>query len=104
MTTQPFPKALHELLAEQEISQRELIRRTQRHGWGSTGTITNILASDRSPSARAMEEIARALKIRPEHFPEYRLAKARTCLDPDVVGLEAALNGLPAAKQALAGK
>jgi transcriptional regulator with XRE-family HTH domain len=104
MTRKPFREALLELLEKEGISQRELIRRTRRHGWGATGTITNIMSADSSPSVRAMEAIARALQIKPEHFAEYRLAKARNALDPDIVGVDAALNGLGAAKLALAGK
>jgi transcriptional regulator with XRE-family HTH domain len=103
-TDKPFQVALKEFLAENEISQRELIRRTRKRGWGSTGAISLLLADEAPPSVRAMEAIATGLGIRPEFFAEYRLAKARSCLDPQVVGLEAALNGLGAAKLALAGK
>jgi hypothetical protein len=38
-----------------------------------------------------MEAIATALETEPETFAEYRLAKARRELDPDVSGLQPAL-------------
>lgn len=105
MTDKPFPEAVTELLAERDMSQRELIRQTRRNGWGSPGTISFLMRDEQPPTVRAIEAIAKALKIRPEHFPEYRLAKARAALDPSVVGLEAALShGLAAARDALAGK
>jgi transcriptional regulator with XRE-family HTH domain len=102
-TTKPFREALMDVLAEQDLSQRELIRRTRKNGWGSTGGITNILNSDLGPSMRAMEEIARALQIKPEHFAEYRLAKARESLDPQVVGLRRALRNLSKSELVKAG-
>lgn len=104
MTEESFKKALTKLLEEHEISQRELIRRTRKHGWGSQGYLSTLMANDTAPSIQAMEAFAQALQIKPEYFAEYRLAKARTCLDPDVVGLFAALHGLEAAKAALEGK
>jgi transcriptional regulator with XRE-family HTH domain len=104
MTDLPFAKAVRELLEELDISQRELIRRTRKRGWGSPGTISFLMRDEQPPTVKAMEAIARALQVRPEHFAEYRLAKARSCLDPAVVGLDAALHGIGAAKAALSGK
>lgn len=90
----PFVETLLELLEEQEISQRELIRRTRRHGWGSPGTISLLVNGDLEPTMRAMEAIAQALGIDPAHFAEHRLATARRRLDPAVVGLADALRAL----------
>lgn len=105
MTNQPFAVAVRELLEEQGISQRELSKRTQKQGWGHLSTVNFIVRGDVKPSIRAMEQIAKALQVRPEYFAEYRLAKARNALDPAVVGLDTALkHGLKGAEQALAGK
>jgi transcriptional regulator with XRE-family HTH domain len=91
---EPFPTALKELLRERDMSQRELIRQTRKHGWGSAGAISFLINEELVPTMRAMEAIARALKIRPEHFAEYRLAVARRNLDPSAIGLKAALRNL----------
>jgi hypothetical protein len=48
------------------------------------------------PSMRAMELIARACKVPPGYFAEYRLAVAMRELDPGLVGLEQALENLNA--------
>jgi len=90
----PFPQAVQELLDEHEISQRELVRRTRTRGWGSPGTISFLMRDEMPPSIRAMEAIARALQVPPEHFAEYRLAIARRQLDPNVVGVKRALRNL----------
>lgn len=89
-----FADTLQRLLDEREISQRELIRRTRRHGWGSTGAISYFMTEDVEPSTVAMEAIAQALGIDPAYFAEYRLAIARRQLDPTVVGLPEALRAL----------
>lgn len=105
MTDKPFPEAVKALLEEQDLSQRELIRRTRKRGWGSPGTISFLMRDEQPPTMRAVEAIATALQIRPEYFGEYRLAKARAALDPSIVGFETALkHGLKAAKEALAGR
>jgi transcriptional regulator with XRE-family HTH domain len=105
LSNKPFTAAAKELLEELEISQRELARRTQAHGWGHTSTVNFLVRGDMKPGPRAIEQIARALEVPPEHFAEYRLAKARAALDPKYVGLERALKeGLDAAAKALAGR
>jgi transcriptional regulator with XRE-family HTH domain len=93
-TDKPFPKALDELLREHEMSQRELIRQTRKHGWGSSGHISFIMRDEIAPSDRAIETIAKALGVPPEHFVEYRLARARDQLDPSVVGFRTAVRNL----------
>lgn len=94
-TQKPFPEALLAALEEQEISQRQLAKRTRaNHGWGSIWTINQLALGQLKPTAHAIEEIATALQMRPEHFAEYRLAKARDKLDPEVVGLKRALTNL----------
>lgn len=93
-TNKRFTDAVQELLHEHDMSQRELVRQTRRHGWGSTGHISFIMRDEQQPSLRAMEAIAKVLGVPPEHFAEYRLAKAREALDPSVVGFNKALKNL----------
>lgn len=93
-TREPFAKALRDYLSEHGISQRELTRRTQKHGWGSISTVNFIVKGELNPSIKAMEMISKGLSIHPSYWAEYRLAKARNALDPAVVGLKAALRNL----------
>src|SRR5690242_17370074 len=95
-TEKPFPQAVQELLDEQEMSQRELIRKTRKHGWGSTGTISFLMRGEQPPTVTSMKAIARALGVPAEHFAEYRLAMARRSLNPKQVGLRKALETLSA--------
>ncbi len=96
MTDKPFPEAVAELLQEQEVSQRELARRTrQAHKKGlAVSTINYYISGDLRPSPDSMKRVATALHVQAEHFAEYRLAVARRNLDPEVVGLRAALRNL----------
>lgn len=97
MTDRPFAAALDDLLAEREWSNRHLAVLTrQRFDWGSHGTINFLINGELAPSRRAMEVIASVLEVSPYHFAEYRLLRARDQLDPDRVGLEAALQNLAA--------
>ena len=64
-------------------------------GRGLTHAHINMLANGRDkPSLRAMELIAEACAVQPDHFAEYRLGVAMRELDPDVVGFEQALANL----------
>ncbi len=64
---------------------------------GITHAHLNMLANGHDkPSMRAMELIARACRVPPEYFAEYRLAVAMRELDPELVGLEQALENLNA--------
>lgn len=91
----PFPQAVEDLLREREWSLRELQRRTQEEGkWGSLSTIHQLLSGGLRPSYEAMEHVARALRVRPEYFAEFRLAKAQRELDWERVGLKRALRNL----------
>lgn len=91
----PFPAVLAALMAEQEVGLRELTRRCRfRADWGSHHGIGLLLRSEMRPTMHAMETIAGALGVAPETFAEYRLGQVRLRLDPDVVGLAAALKEL----------
>lgn len=55
----------------------------------------------RYPTAATIADVARALGVEPEEFPEYRLAMAREMLDERVVGLDQALATLTQFETAL---
>lgn len=88
----PFPEALEAVLADQEVSRRELVRRCRRHGWGNVATLHYLANGEEHPTVRAMENIASALSIPPSYFAEHRLATARAQLDERVVGVDKALS------------
>jgi transcriptional regulator with XRE-family HTH domain len=93
-STKPFPETLASIMEMEEISHRELARRCQRRGWGSLGTINQLVRGVLRPSLQAMKAVSTALQIEPETFAEYRLLVARRKLDPEVVGLAKALKNL----------
>lgn len=96
-TDKPFPAALDDLLSEREWSNRHLAKLCrQRFDWGSHGTVNFLINGTLAPSRRAMEVIAAVCEVRPDYFAEYRLLRARDQLDPDQVGLGAALANLAA--------
>jgi transcriptional regulator with XRE-family HTH domain len=95
-STSPFGDALRALMDERGLSYRGLAEEIRRiDGRGITHAHLNMLANGHDkPSMRAMELIARACSISPEYFAEYRLAVAMRELDPEVVGLDQALQNL----------
>jgi transcriptional regulator with XRE-family HTH domain len=97
-STEPFGDTLRSLMEQRGLTYRALAEATRRlDGKGMTHAHINMLANahDR-PSLRAMELIAAACDVAPEHFAEYRLAAAMRELDPAEVGLEQALANLNA--------
>ena len=97
-SNQPFGEALRALMSERGLTYRGLAEATrQLDGKGITHAHINMLANGHDkPSMRAMELIARACAVEPDHFAEYRLAAAMRDLDPTEVGLEQALANLNA--------
>jgi transcriptional regulator with XRE-family HTH domain len=95
---QPFGKTLRSLMQTRGLTYRALAETTRElDGRGLTHAHINTLANGRDkPSLRAMELIAQACEVEPDYFAEYRLAAAMRELDPDVVGLEQALENLNA--------
>jgi transcriptional regulator with XRE-family HTH domain len=95
-SNQPFGEALRALMSPQGLTYRGLAEATRDlDGKGITHAHINMLANGHDkPSMRAMELIARACGVEPEHFAEYRLAAAMRDLDPAEVGLEQALANL----------
>jgi hypothetical protein len=84
---QSFGEALQALMAERGLTYRGLSQLTREiDGKGLTHA--------ERPSERAMSLLAQVLEVEPQHFAEYRLAAAMKELDPNVVGLEQALENL----------
>ena len=96
--TKPFGEALRALMESRGFTYRGLAEEIRElDGKGITHAHLNMLANGHDkPSMRVMELIARACSISPEYFAEYRLAIAMRELDPNVVGLEQALENLNA--------
>ncbi len=68
-TNRHFPEALRELMAERRISYRRLATRTKL----SAGYLNHLACGSRPvPSDAVIRNIARALRVKPEHFFEYR--------------------------------
>jgi transcriptional regulator with XRE-family HTH domain len=97
-SNQPFGKALRGLMDERGVSYRALADVARGiDDRGITHAHLNMLANGHDkPSLRVMELIAQACGVAPEYFAEYRLAMAMRELDPNVVGLEQALENLNA--------
>lgn len=93
----PITDSLPALLEELQITRYELSKIIKRHGKSySTAALNALVHGDLAPTMRAMETFAEALQIEPEFFAEFRLGKARDALDPNVVGMKAALRNLRA--------
>jgi transcriptional regulator with XRE-family HTH domain len=97
-STKPFGEALRALMDDQHLSYRGLAEKIRElDAKGMTHAHLNMLANGHDkPSMRAMELIAQACSVAPDYFAEYRLAVATRELDPEVVGLEQALENLNA--------
>ena len=82
-SNQPFGEALRALMSARGLTYRGLAETTRDlDGKGITHAHINMLANGHDkPSMRAMELIARACGVEPEHFAEYRLAAAMRDLD-----------------------
>ena len=93
---EPFGEALRELMNERDLTYRSLAEITRElDGRGMSHAHINMLANEHDkPSIRAMELIAEACEVSPGYFAQFRLAAAMRELDPEVVGLERALENL----------
>jgi lambda repressor-like predicted transcriptional regulator len=54
-------------------------------------TLRKAVTGERPVSERIMIALAKALKVKPTYFLEYRLKQAQDDFDPQVVGLEQAI-------------
>ncbi|MHB1324872.1 MAG: helix-turn-helix domain-containing protein [Thermoleophilia bacterium] len=68
-STKNFPETLRELLALRNISYRRLATRTKL----SAGYLNHLACGTRpAPADQVIKVIARALRVKPEHFFEFR--------------------------------
>lgn len=97
-TTNLFPLALRELVIENDyVTQRG------KPNWAALAselqgvhyeTLRQAATGRRRPTPRLMEECARALRVRPEYFFEYRIYLAQREFDPAVVGHDRVVQNL----------
>ena len=64
-------------------------------------TIKDLETNPRQPHLETLELLSEALEVRPETFPEYRLALARRQLDEREVGIDQAVATLEAIESLL---
>lgn len=102
--TEPYWERFKRLKAEKGLSWSDLVRASEKASLSTLRAFAIEPAKsadgkrsrDRYPSADTIADVARALDVLPEEFPEYRLAKAREALDERIAGLEEALENLDA--------
>lgn len=97
-STEPFPVALGKL-----ITDNDYVTVSGRPNWAAFApeiegfhyeTLRRAATGRRTPTPRLMEECARALRLRPEYFLEYRVHLAQRDFDPATVGHERAIENL----------
>lgn len=97
-TTNPFSVALRELVVDNDY-----VTRNGRPNWAAFAsdlkgfhyeTLRRAASGRRQPVPLLIEECARALRLRPEYFLEYRVYLAQRDFDPAAVGRERALQNL----------
>lgn len=97
-TDDSFPVALRDLLIEHDYSTASGNPKWTAFAAELRGvhyeTLRRAVAGERPPSARLIEECARALRLPAEYFLEYRLYLAQRDFDPKAVGLERAVQNL----------
>ena len=95
-TDLPFGEALQALMAEHQLTFRELSRQLQeidKHGHGrglGHPHLVNLARGRDQPSVRAIDLVLKVFTLPPHYFAETRLAAARSRLDPATSGFEAA--------------
>jgi plasmid maintenance system antidote protein VapI len=94
-TRKPFGQALAELLRESDYTTQ-----TGNVNWRAFArtlegihyeTLRKAVAGERTATPHIIEEVARALGLRPDYFVEYRLWQAQREFDIREVGFERAL-------------
>lgn len=97
-TTQPFPLALRELVIDNDY-----VTRSGNPSWAAFAsqleglhyeTVRRAATGQRAPTPRLIEECARALRLRPDYFLEYRVYLAQRDFDAAAVGVERVLENL----------
>jgi transcriptional regulator with XRE-family HTH domain len=79
-TDKPFGEVISDLMAERQISARELARRAGGMSPGG-GTISHYTKGYINPDYEAIERVAHALEVPPNYFAEYRLETIRRRID-----------------------
>lgn len=77
-TDQFIGEALGELLAEHDLSKRQLAKRA---GLSSGSALSYIVDGRIQPTIETIERLAKALGVPASHFAEYRLEKLRQAID-----------------------
>lgn len=83
VATERFPEALRHLLEIRNMSYRRLSTRTRL----SAGYLNHLASGTRKiPSNQVIKLLAKALRVKPDHFREYRLRLLQQELDrsPDL--------------------
>jgi hypothetical protein len=95
-SSKPFTPTLEALLRERDWSVRRLSRETKEVAPPGIAHVTlrSMMVGDMAVSMRAMEAIAKACLVSPEHFAEYRLEAKREALNWRKRSLRSALREL----------
>ena len=83
-SSEPFGRTLQALMADSGTTYRGLAERTGL----SAGYLNHLVHGNRPvPSSQVMRQLAKALKVDPEHFREYRIRVITEKLEemPDLV-------------------
>lgn len=97
-TTKPFPVALRELAIDNDY-----VTRSGKPNWAAFAselngfhyeTVRQAATGRKRATRRLIEECARALRVRPEYFVEYRAYLAQRDFDPTTIGHEQTLENL----------
>lgn len=94
----PLTERLATLRVQKGLSQERLALNAGL----DTNTVRFAENGRNRPGRETLEALARALKVDPREFPEYRLLLTRQSLDEAIVGLTSALATLAAVEQGLA--
>ena len=90
---------MHDLLAGRE----EFLTGTGNVNWRAVSealhgvhyeTLRKAVAGERLPAASLIEQVAKLLKVKPEHFVEYELAQVQREFDVREVGFDQAVKNL----------
>jgi transcriptional regulator with XRE-family HTH domain len=92
-TDAPLPEALDALLRRRGIGVASLASLLRAEGLTIGRTRLNELSrgEGRQPTPEQLERLAAVLGVSPAFFAEYRLWRARSLLDPGVVGFDRAM-------------
>lgn len=95
---QPFGRAVNDLLRESEWVTATGNPNVHAFAAQLDGihyeSLRKAMAGERLPSPALIEEVARVLRVRPDHFVEYRLLETQAQFDVRRVGFERALENL----------